>query len=130
MKYHEFLAVARDRGKYGDQAEVEQAARTVLGALGARLTRDEAEDLASQLPEPLPEAVLAESAPGGTRWSLEEFLDHIGSRLRPGDIEATRRAATVVLTTVADSVDSGQLNHLLTQLPSSYASLFGWPQMA
>lgn len=129
MKYHEFLAVTRDRGEYDSQAEAERVARVVLGALGSRLTRDEAEDFGSQLPEPLADAPLSESLQA-TRWNVNEFLQHVSTQLPGADTDAARRGARAVLSTVADSIDSGQLNHLLTQLPSSYAELFGRAQPA
>ncbi|GAA4838004.1 DUF2267 domain-containing protein [Saccharopolyspora rosea] len=124
MKYDEFLAVTRDRGEYRSQAEADRVARVVLGALGSRLTRDEAEDFGSQLPEPLADAPLSESL-RATRWNVDEFLQHVSSQLPDADTDAARRGARAVLSTVADSIDGGQLNHLLTQLPSSYADLFG-----
>lgn len=35
-----------------------------------------------------------------------------------------------MLTTVADAVTGGQLNQVLTQLPASYAELFGKPELS
>ncbi|MFC0505549.1 DUF2267 domain-containing protein [Micromonospora costi] len=123
MKHHEFVAAVRQRGEYGSAAEAEAVIRAVLGVLAARLTPDEAHDLASQLPEGIAE-ILEEQSEPTLRLTVQEFLQRIAA----GTGATTRTAewdAGAVLSTVADAITDGEFNDLITQLPSGYADLFG-----
>jgi len=125
VKYHEFVAAVRQRGEYGSAAEAEDVIRAVLGVLASRLTPDEAHDLASQLPHGIAE-ILEEAGEPTRQLSVQEFLQRIAA----GTGATTRTAewdAGAVLSTVADAITDGELNDLMTQLPSGYAALFGNP---
>lgn len=128
MKYDEFLARVRERGAYSTNDEAELVCRAVLSALGNRLAGGEIKDLASPLPNELAGALLRQPQAGQAQ-SVNEFLQQVGDRLGV-DTETAQWATIAVLTTVAGSIEGGQLNHLLSQLPSSYASLFGHPELA
>ncbi|MGK5741110.1 DUF2267 domain-containing protein [Micromonospora sp. URMC 103] len=124
MKHHEFVAAVRQRGEYGSAAEAEDVIRAVLGVLAERLTPDEAHDLAAQLPQGIAE--MLEEPSQTLRLSVQEFLQRIAA----GTGATTRTAewdAGAVLSTVADAITEGELNDLMTQLPSGYAALFGNP---
>lgn len=127
MKAHEFLARVQDQGAYPSREETERVTRVVLKVLAQRLDPGEAKDLAAQLPEPLQDALVGAGAP--ERFGVEEFLrrvaDEVGST-----VETARWDASAVLTTLADAVSGGELNQVLTQLPSGYAALFGKPDLA
>jgi uncharacterized protein (DUF2267 family) len=123
MRYDEFLAKVRERGEYVDRAEAEAATQTVLAVLGQRLDRGEARDLAAQLPQPAA-AVLVEQDGPAIPYGVDEFLARVA-----GPTGATGQTAQwdagAVLTTVADAVSGGELNDIITKLPSGYAELFG-----
>lgn len=57
MNHDEFVAAVRERGEYADRSEAEQVVIWVLEVLARGLTRQEASDLAAQLPAPLAAAV-------------------------------------------------------------------------
>ncbi|WBB67994.1 DUF2267 domain-containing protein [Micromonospora sp. WMMD812] len=123
MKHHEFVAAVRQRGEYGSAAEAEAVIRAVLSVLAARLTPAEAHDLASQLPQGIAE-ILEDQHEPTLQLSAQEFLNRIAA----GTGATTRTAqwdAGAVLTTLADAVSWGELNQVITQLPSGYAVLFG-----
>ncbi|MEU4677621.1 DUF2267 domain-containing protein [Micromonospora sp. NPDC023737] len=123
MKYHEFVATVRQRGEYASTAEAEEAIRAVLVVLAARLTPDEAHDLAAQLPHGVAE-IMEEAHEPTLQLSVQEFLQRIAA----GTGATSRTAewdAGAVLSTVADAISDGELNDLITQLPSGYAELFG-----
>jgi uncharacterized protein (DUF2267 family) len=128
VKQHEFIAHVRRRGEHADAAQAEQVARTVLSVLGQRLGADEAEDLAAQLPGDLGDSLLAEAGPPKT-WGRSEFLRELADALS-ADEDAAESAATAVLTTVAEAVTGGELNDVISRLPSGYAELFGIPELA
>ncbi|ELS50901.1 DUF2267 domain-containing protein [Streptomyces viridochromogenes] len=125
MRLAEFLAQVHDRGEYRSQEEAEHVSTAALKVLGTRITAEEAEDLAAQLPAPLSD-VLREGGGPAESFGCEEFLrrvaQHTGARPRTAEWDAG-----AVLSTVADAVSGGQVDHLLSQLPTEYAELFGRP---
>ncbi|MEU2720190.1 DUF2267 domain-containing protein [Streptomyces smyrnaeus] len=128
MKSDQFLAHVRDRGEYRDQAEAMQITEAVLRVLNSRITGGEAKDLASQLPEPIDQTLL-ESTEAAESFGITEFLRRVAERTgaQPGTAESD---ASAVLSTLAEAVSGGECNQLITQLPSSYAPLFGEPELA
>jgi uncharacterized protein (DUF2267 family) len=129
MKYDEFMAKVRNRGEYADREEAEQATEAVLQVLGERLTPGEAEDLASQLPGPLGEVL--ERARGETteNFGVTEFQRRVTERATPARARGGTGAASAVLSTVGEAVSGGELNQVISQLPSGYAALFGKPEL-
>lgn len=127
MHLDEFLGKVRERGEYADRAETERVARTVLAELGQRLGADEAKDLASQLPDGVADAVLTDGPAQG--YGEQEFLRRLAAQLGATE-ETARWDASAVLSTVAEAVTGGQLNQLITALPSGFAELFGKPELA
>ncbi|MGW0205770.1 DUF2267 domain-containing protein [Streptomyces sp. NPDC003233] len=129
MRYDEFLARVRERGEYASQDEAAQVTEAVLSVLAQRISPGEIDDLASQLPGPLGPSLADAKQPRPERFGVEEFhrrvAERIGSRPRTAQWDAG-----AVLTTVADSVSGGELNQVFSQLPSSYAALFGRTDLA
>ncbi|MFF4713400.1 DUF2267 domain-containing protein [Streptomyces eurythermus] len=127
MKLVEFLAQVRDRGEYRTQEEAEHISTSVLRVLATRITPEEADDLAAQLPAPLDD-VLHTHPERPEALGREEFLRRVaeqtGARPRTAEWDAS-----AVLSTVADAVSGGEVNHLLSQLPTGYAELFGRPDL-
>jgi uncharacterized protein (DUF2267 family) len=129
VRYDEFLARVRERGEYTDTAEAERVTHLVLGILAQRLHPDEAEDLAAQLPGPLAATLISAGQGGAGRFGAEAFL----ARVATGAGATARTAewdASAVLCTVTEAVSGGELNDVLTQLPSGYAVLFGRPGLS
>ncbi|MEU2923752.1 DUF2267 domain-containing protein [Streptomyces sp. NPDC007251] len=128
MTSKEFLAVVREQGEYADLDEATQVTEAVLSTLGDRLQPAAADHLADQLPAEIGEFLTGVGNTGRT-WGVEEFLRQV-ARAAAEDETAARRDAEVVLTTLGDTVSGGELNRLLSQLPSGYAELFGHPELA
>lgn len=128
VNYDEFLAQVRDRGEYPSRQDAEQVATAVLEVRGERLIPGESEDLAAQLPGPLQHA-LTKQHDGAESFGVEEFCQRVAERTgsRPPTAEWD---ASAVLSTVADAVSGGELNQVLSQLPSGYAALFGKPGLS
>jgi uncharacterized protein (DUF2267 family) len=123
MRYDQFLASVRGRGEYADRQEAERVMRTVLGVLGQRLEAGEAKDLASQLPMQAAVPLVERQGPAEA-LGVREFLGRVAATTGATE-ETAQWDASAVLTTVADAVTGGELNDVLTQLPSGYAVLFG-----
>ena len=127
MRYDEFLAKVRERGEYTDNDEAARVTETVLALLAERLSGGEPKDLASQLPGELQEVLLRTPAEAES-YGVQEFLRRAAERLN-----ATEQTAlwdtSAVLSTVAEAISGGELNNVLSQLPSGYAELFGKPEL-
>ncbi len=123
MRLEEFLDRVRDRGEYRDLDEAEKVSWAVLWVLASRVGPQEAEDLASQLPAPLNEALRLERG-RPEDFDQQEFLRRVAQQ-----ISARPRTAQwdvgAVLSTVADAVGGERFDHLCEELPSRYADLFG-----
>lgn len=128
MKGHDFLARVRERGDYADTAEAERVTTIVLQQLGTRLAGGESKDLAGQLPAEV-QPPLLDAPQESASFGVEEFLSRVAEATGASE-ETARWDASAVLSTVAEAVSGGQLNQVLTQLPSAYASLFGKPDLA
>ncbi|MFG2057625.1 DUF2267 domain-containing protein [Micromonospora sp. NPDC048930] len=125
MKYQEFVARVRERGEYDNAAEAQQVISVVVTCLAERLEPAEARQLGAQLPAELGD-VLGSADGGGRRFGVTEFLKKVSDGT--GATERTAEwDASAVLSTIADAVSGGELNDVLTQLPSGYAPLFGRP---
>lgn len=123
MKYDDFVAKVLERGEYADRQEAERVTQLVLGVLAERLNADEVDDLAAQLP-PQVAVALAVGPQVPATFGVHEFLGRVAAGI--GATEQTAEwDSSAVLCTVAEAVSGGELNDVLTQLPSGFAVLFG-----
>ncbi|MDN3284566.1 DUF2267 domain-containing protein [Streptomyces thermocarboxydus] len=129
MQQHEFLARVRELGEYGSQDEAEKVTEAVLQVLAQRISPGEVDDLASQLPGALGKTLSEAKPQQAESFGIEEFHRRVAERTgaRP---RTAQWDASAVLTTVAMAISGGELNQILSQLPSSYATLFGKPELA
>ncbi|MEW2424063.1 DUF2267 domain-containing protein [Streptomyces nigra] len=129
MKYDGFLAHVRERGEYRDQNEAADVTSAVLEVLAQRISPGEVKDLASQMPGPLGQVLHQAMPPRAQSFGIEEFYRRVAERT-DGRPRTAQWDASAVLTTVADAVTGGELNQIISQLPSSYAVLFGKADLA
>ena len=87
------------------------------------------DDLASQLPGPLGQALADAKPQQAESFGIEEFYRRVAERIgaRPRTAEWD---ASAVLTALAEAVSGGELNQILGRLPSGYALLFGKADLA
>jgi uncharacterized protein (DUF2267 family) len=128
VKYDEFLAKVRDQGEYASNDEADHVTRTILARLGERLATGEAKNLAAQLPAELQPPLLEAAATPATSSGIHDFLRRLATDLNATE-ETARWDASAVLTTLAEAISGGQLNQILTQLPTQFAVLFGKPEL-
>lgn len=128
MKDYEFLANVRERGSYADQTEAEKVTRIVLRVLSERLPIGQSAHLAAQLPGSLQDALPDGDQPAPS-FGVEEFVSRVADQLGTTP-ETAKWDASAVLTTVGEAVTGGELNQVLSVLPSGYAVLFGKPDLA
>ncbi|GHE79357.1 hypothetical protein GCM10014715_38180 [Streptomyces spiralis] len=129
MKCDEFLARVRERGEFYSQDEAQKITEDVLGVLATRISPGEVDDLASQLPMPLGQLLTEAKRERAESFGVEEFYHQVAERTgaRP---RTAQWDASAVLTTVADAISGGELNHVISELPSGYAALFGKADLA
>ncbi|KAF4406237.1 MULTISPECIES: DUF2267 domain-containing protein [Streptomyces] len=127
MPYGAFLTVVRERGGYTPD-EAERITEAVLTALGTRLTADVAGHLADQLPEPMAD-MLNDAVATPQDWGVREFLTRI-AETTGDDLESAEAHTRTVLSTLAEQISGGERNKVLSRLPSGYADLFGFPELA
>lgn len=129
MRCDEFLARVRERGEFHSQDEAQKITEDVLGVLARRISPGEVDDLASQLPRPLGQSLTEAKRERAENFGIEEFYHRVAERTgaRP---RTAQWDASAVLTTVADVISGGELNQVISQLPSSYAALFGKADLA
>ncbi|MDG9710744.1 DUF2267 domain-containing protein [Streptomyces sp. DH10] len=129
MQYHEYLARVRELGEYNSQEEASKVTEAVLSVLAQRISPGEVDVLASQLPGPLGQTLTAAKPQQAESFGIEEFYrrvaEGVGARPRTAEWDAG-----AVLTALADAVSGGELNQILSQLPSGYAVLFGRADLA
>jgi uncharacterized protein (DUF2267 family) len=128
VSYGEFLSTVRERGEYPAD-EAKRAVEAVLTALGERLPQQSAQHLADQLPTPLDEVV--ENAPDGPgrSWGVDEFVSHVAAYVGE-DEDAAEDHTRVVFSVLASQIAGGEMNKLISQLPTGYAELFGYSDLA
>ena len=120
MDYETFEKTVSSRaGMPRDRARV--LIQATLETLGERLTRGEADDLASQLPKSAKEW-LTTGPPEAERFGLEEFIRRVSERTRVGPEDA-RAAVRAVFTTLREAVTGGEFKDVMSQLPEEFSQL-------
>jgi uncharacterized protein (DUF2267 family) len=119
----EFLRRVAEREGAGDIGTAEQHAAAVFAALGAAVSRDEIEDMASELPKEFDSLLLAAAAPAPppepephVTLSEQDFEERVARRAGL-DRAAARRATAAVLETLGDRISGGEVEDLAQRLP-------------
>ncbi|MDT0266459.1 DUF2267 domain-containing protein [Streptomyces sp. DSM 44915] len=127
MTYGTFMATVRERGEYAAD-EAERLVQAVIATLGERLPEPSAEHLADQLPIPLADLVDRAAGPART-WGVSEFINQVAEHTEQ-DEESAEEDTRVVFSVLADQISGGEMNKLISQLPSGYADLFGHAELS
>ncbi|QLK24414.1 DUF2267 domain-containing protein [Natrinema zhouii] len=104
MERAELLERVSDRTAADEQSATD-VTRAVLETLGERLSEDEAEDLAAQLPGELSRHLT--EGESGRRFSEEEFVSRVDQRMDTVDVPG-QEASTAVLGTLLEAVDESE----------------------
>ena len=122
MDYDTFTRTAAQRAGMPED-KVERVERATLRTLADRISGGEAQDLASQLPAGLKDA-LNRPQEDPEAFDVDEFVRRVAERGEVGPDEA-RTGAAAVLTTVREAVTAGEFDDVLSQLPQEYRELVG-----
>ena len=126
MTDEEFInAVAR---RAGVSTQAESLTRATLSTLDDRFSSGEADfssgeadDVASQLPRGLKEAMIP-STPKAEPFDLQEFIDRVSRR---AGVDASKAEVWVraVMTTLRDAISEGEFEDMMAQLPEEFGQL-------
>jgi uncharacterized protein (DUF2267 family) len=127
MEHDEFIGSVQQRADLAGRGEADSATRAVLSTLGERVTADEAEDLAAQLPLEIGR-YLTDEAEHGQQFDAEAFLDRVAELAEAGAVESDPEEATrAVFDVTIEAAGTGQLQDVVTQFPENegYGRLLG-----
>ena len=121
MRFPRFVEAVSRRS----ELPIEQAAtitRATLQTLADRVTGNEADDLAAQLPDEISAYLAAPGGDGGQTGGAVEFLYRVAHRaaVDPAVAEVGARA---VLTTLREAVTVGEFHDLVAQLPKGFDAM-------
>jgi uncharacterized protein (DUF2267 family) len=127
MQYNEFINKVQQKANLNDSNEAARLVEVVLAALGERLYRTERDDLGSQLPVELKQALFTEQPPENTRddvrrFSVEEFYNRVRARTGAGYPDAVQQAKAV-MAVLQDAVSAGEIADMMNTLPDEYREL-------
>ena len=123
MTRDEFLREVQERLRLVDKAEAETASRSVLAATADRLTPDEANDLAAQLPHDLAEFI--RRRPGGVqKMDYDTFINRVLGDLDLQEPSQAERVVKGVLSVVRDAVGEGEWEDVVSQMPADMKEMF------
>jgi uncharacterized protein (DUF2267 family) len=122
MDYSELVSRIEDQANL-DTEGAEQALAATLTTLAERISEEEAEDLASQLPREV-KAQLTGAGGDGEVFSVNEFVKRVADREGGIAPEEGRRHAEAVLITLREAMSGGEFEDILLQLPDDYLELF------
>jgi uncharacterized protein (DUF2267 family) len=110
--------VAREVG--GDRAVAQQATSATLQTLAERIDREQARQLAAQLPPEI--APLIATTTPAQRFDVDEFLERVSER-EGVDVITAQQHAAAVLDALARAVSPKEWNDMVSELPRDFAPL-------
>ncbi len=121
MKREQFLRRVMQQTGARDAVEAEQISRSVLLALVAGLPRDEASDMASQLPKEIRGYLADYLGHGGPiqHFDLDSFAGRIQSDLSLQSQAQAEQISQGVFTVLKEAVSPGQMEDVAAELTPS-----------
>ena len=121
MKLPEFVNTVRERTGLDSDAAAMNAIQATFKALAERITQDEADDLAAQLPQEI--AAYLHDADVHKSFELDDFYYNVSRRESIG-LPQAREHARAVMSVVEETVSPGELRDIFAQLPDEFLTLF------
>jgi uncharacterized protein (DUF2267 family) len=121
MQLQAFLGQVQSRAKLESLDSALAATRAILVTLGERLSGNEPEDLAAQLPEELAKFLRQDNR--GQRFSSDEFFQRVAER-SGADLPDAVFQVRVVFKVLSEAVSKGEIDDIRAQLPQDYQRIF------
>jgi uncharacterized protein (DUF2267 family) len=117
MDHDTFIGTVQQRADLASRGAADSATRATLATLGERVTAEEAEDLAAQLPMEVGR-YLTDVEEHGQQFDAEAFADRVADRAEASDVDDEPTKATrAVLSVAVDATDSGLVRDAVSQFP-------------
>ncbi|TVP61223.1 MAG: DUF2267 domain-containing protein [Nodularia sp. (in: Bacteria)] len=123
MQHDEFIGQVQNRAHLRSRGDAELATRATLETLGERLAGGEPADAAAQLPKGIAEYLQHEDAGAGEPFSLDEFFQRVSQR-ESVDVADAVHHTRVVMEVLSEAISEGEMDDILSQLPSEFNPLF------
>lgn len=123
MKYDEFIRHVQAVAQIESRDDAKRAIQVIFATLAQRIYGNEAEDLASQLPEEMAQYLRGHEGENGKYLSLKEFYERIAEK---EGVDGPTAAIHVraVFSVLQQAVTPGQFAHIRANLPKEYEELF------
>ncbi|GAX34624.1 DUF2267 domain-containing protein [Nodularia sp. NIES-3585] len=123
MEYNEFITHVQSLAQSNAREEAERATRATLETLKERVPRDEANDLAAQLPQELGQYLQSREAESSESFNLQEFITRVSQR---ENIEPTTTAIHVraVFAVLQNAINPEKFAKFHTYFSHDYEELF------
>lgn len=122
MNYDAFIKQVLTQARLSSLGDAVKAVRATLQTLAERLTADEVNDLASQLPTEI-SLYLEQKAGTPIKFDLNEFFNRVSFREEVQLPDAIFHAR-VVIAVLQSAVTKGEIDDIRAQLPDEFAPLF------
>jgi uncharacterized protein (DUF2267 family) len=120
VKYGQMVKAVKQRADLADREDAERTLWAVVQTLCDRLIGGEADDLLSQLPEPLKSEILVIER--ADPMDPDEFVQRVAEELDVHE-NAARERVRAVFATLHEAVTEGEWDEVVGQLDKKYASL-------
>jgi uncharacterized protein (DUF2267 family) len=120
MEYREFVRNVQDRTQL-ERDQATKAVQATLQTLAERITKQEAADLAAQLPQELKSPLREQGVL--QKYDLQGFLKRISEREGCSEQEALEHARAV-FQTLCEAVSHGEMTDVMSQLPKDFQKMF------
>ncbi len=121
MQYDDFVGQVQRQARLESTGKTVRTIHATLVTLGERLTQDEVDDLAAQLPDGI--AAYLHEAETDEAFSLEEFFNRVVERTGI-DLPEAMHHARAVFAVLDAAVTAGEMDDVRAQLPEDYSLLF------
>jgi uncharacterized protein (DUF2267 family) len=119
----QFLSIVQEAAGISRE-EAERAVRATLEVLGERIDRNEARQLAAELPDAVPPWVRTDTPAQG--FGLDEFVRHVAER-EDASPEVADDHVAAVFAALRRAVSRDELADVAAELPREFAPLVGAP---
>lgn len=126
MEYTEFITHVQSLAQSSSREEAERATRTTLETIKERISGDEAQDLAAQLPEELSECLRGREGQPDQAFNLQDFIVRVSQKenIEPTTTAIHVRAVFAVLQNAINPEEFAKLHHHFSH---DYEEMFGTP---
>ncbi len=121
MDRNTFISQVRNRAELADEPAAEKATRATLEVLGKRLYGGESSDLAAQLPDGVKDYLIPAEA--NQPFDRDTFVQMVAER-EGVNTPTAEQHIKIVLSVLSEAVSTGEFQHIWSQLPNDFASLF------